>query len=229
MRSALRVGLLALVAMNSAQAGTLIGGSDLLSAADISQLETWVGKGALTLTNIFDKVPGNTSEDFHAAADLKGPTISVLEITALNDRPLASPVRIGGYNPQSWDANLADFIYTFDLAGRTAFLFNLTNGQLARQNLDATGAGQTYNGLAAGPSFGGGYDLLVEAELNYGTANNFGFGSERIFGIAGQAANYTIGQLEVFSVTTTPVPLPAAAWLLAPALVGLGARRRRAA
>ncbi|MCP3920353.1 MAG: hypothetical protein GY711_32910 [bacterium] len=47
-----------------------MGGSDLLTTADV----TWLGVlldegGPLVLTNVFDKAPGSTSQDFHTAVD----------------------------------------------------------------------------------------------------------------------------------------------------------------
>ena len=85
-------------------AATIVGGSDLLTAADAAQLEIWLGQGPLTLTNIFDKAASDDSFAFHAAADGKGATFSVIEVVGMwGGDVFDKPVLIGGYNPQSWN------------------------------------------------------------------------------------------------------------------------------
>lgn len=56
--------------------------ASLITAADQVQLETWLGEGALTLTNIFTKITGDgpTSLDFHVALDGKERTIPALDV-----------------------------------------------------------------------------------------------------------------------------------------------------
>ena len=44
----------------------------LITAADQSQLESWLGEGPLTLTNIYTKKAGDTAANFHAAVDGQG-------------------------------------------------------------------------------------------------------------------------------------------------------------
>ena len=61
-----------------AQAGTISGGSALLSPAQQGQLETWLGQGQVNLANIFTLQPGLDGDDFHAAADGAGPTFSLM-------------------------------------------------------------------------------------------------------------------------------------------------------
>ena len=51
----------------------------LLDSARQDQLAGWLGEGPLSLTAIYTKAPGDTSRDFHLAADGKGRTFSVME------------------------------------------------------------------------------------------------------------------------------------------------------
>src|SRR6478736_5996599 len=53
----------------------------LLSAAYEAQLETWLGQGDLDFTSVFIKTDGATSLDFHAAADGKGATFTLMNIS----------------------------------------------------------------------------------------------------------------------------------------------------
>ncbi|MDE2419543.1 MAG: PEP_CTERM-anchored TLD domain-containing protein [Burkholderiales bacterium] len=135
-----------------AQAANVVGSSGLLNASDANQIETWLGQGSVQFDNVFTKVSGSTSTDFHAAADGKGATISIFSVAYGN----GSQALIGGYNPSSWNAGLSNYNYTF--AGG-AFLFNLTSGLVQQQR--AGMPYQTYNNVTYGPTFGGGVDLYA--------------------------------------------------------------------
>ncbi len=148
----------------------------LLTPPAESQLETWLGLGDLTFTNIFEKVVGcavgcssltsTTAADFHAAVDGQGATFTLFESVMPGT---STPLIIGGYNPQSWSSSGA-FNLTATDAERTAFIYNLTTG--LRQNQRSTtdtayfagsfdfGQYQTFNGAPSwlgkllGPTFG---------------------------------------------------------------------------
>ena len=51
----------------------------LLNGAQEAQLSAWLGEGPLALTAIYTKSAGDTSHDFHLAADGKGRTFSVMQ------------------------------------------------------------------------------------------------------------------------------------------------------
>jgi hypothetical protein len=150
----------------AANAGTIIGGSTLLTTGYVTQLENWLGEGPLALTNIFTKgITGSNSTDWHNAVNNQGRTFSVFEIVDNNQATLV----IGGYNPQSWNSS-GGYNFTPNDADRTAFIFNLTTGVVQRQCLSAGpincgydfadyGRYQTYNYTAYGPTFGGGHDI----------------------------------------------------------------------
>ncbi len=157
-RVVLAVAVVMSLASAGAHAGTIIGGSALLDAAKLTQLETWLGEGPLVVTNIFTGVSGDgkTAPTFHAAANGQGRTFVLYQAT--------SPVSaiIGGYNPQSWSSS-GSYNMTPNIVDRKAFLFNLTSGALQRQRVDSPTYGQyqTYNNNNYGPTFGGGMTFIV--------------------------------------------------------------------
>jgi hypothetical protein len=209
-------------------AQTIVGGSTWLTAADAAQLATWLNQGPVTFTRIFEHVAndGKTSTDFHAAADGKGPTISVYS---------AAPVQttawnvIGGYNPQSWNS-VSGYNITSNAADRTAFIFNLTTGLVQGQKLVNPGEYQTYNQSTAGPTFGSGHDLYSHSSLNTGYVYGHSYGSTNLISTGITQVQYR--GLEVFTIsvdTSADVPEPGAWALLAGtgALGGLMVLRRR--
>ncbi len=226
--------------LSSASAATIVGGSNLLTAASADQLETWLGQGPTTLTNIFDKAPGNTPDDFHAAADGMGATFSVIEVLGFYNGELRDqPVLIGGYNPQSWSSSSDYNVMPLD-ADRTAFVFNLTQGLKFDQRKDAVttnrGRYQTLNSIAYGPTFGAGHDLTVggvDATLNTGYSYLYSYGGDDAY--SRDLARYPtyfdsyvqIGQIEVFTVTPgVPEPETYALMLAGLSLLGVAARRK---
>ena len=187
--------------------------SKLLTVTHVSQLAEWLGGGPIVLHRIYEKQPGHTSQDFHAAADGRGPTLTVFEVPAGSVYSSASDYRnpqrelIGGYNPQSWHSGGA-FNVTESEVARTGFLFNLTAGEVRRQNRVAErGAGeyQTFNHPACGPVFGGGHDLYVGTNLNEGYSYQQSYGGmqrrhQLLAGPLFYCALRQIGAMEVFSV-----------------------------
>jgi hypothetical protein len=223
----------AIVLGSGAQAATIVGGSDLLDAAGAAQIETWLGQGPVTFTNIFDKTTGDTASDFHAAVDGKGPTVFLAQVSGA----FGSAV-IGGYDPVSWDQNLGDFVLTPDPADRTAFVFNLTSSTYFPQNSGPLGEYQTFDYPSYGPVFGGS-DLVVYGDLSGGFAQAYSYcpvgvsaclSTATLFPSTG-ATSFSVGAFETFSVSSTVTPIPATLPLFISALGGLGfvGYRRRAA
>ena len=208
-------------------AATLLGGSDLLNDQSATQLETWLGQGSIQLRNIYDKQAANTSYDFHAAANGRGATFSIVEVTGVGGNILTTPVSIGGYNPQSWSSD-TQWNFTVNDSLRTAFVFNLTTSNLFRQALSndyqAMGSYQTYNNGFYGPTFGAGHDIYVDQSLDSGFSflHSYSSGSNFSADIAIYPNHYAgenlqFGQIEVFSVSAVmppPVPEPATYILL---------------
>ncbi|MBG6220188.1 hypothetical protein H4V96_000996 [Janthinobacterium sp. CG_23.4] len=201
-------------------------GTSLLSPGYKTQLETWLGEGRLSLTNIYTKAAGDTSLDFHKASDGKGRTFSVMEATNASGQTWL----VGGYNPQSWSSTDGMHV-TMDDSARTAFLFNLTAGFMLPQlkqyfNGDGIGKDQTYNQAEYGPTFGYGHDLYVPQDLTSGgssflyTYNYLGQSSTGVSLLDGSiwnGSNVTFGAIQVFTISA--VPEPATYGLL---LAGLG-------
>ena len=223
-----------------AHAATVIGGSDLLTPTHAAQMETWLTgdpqlaySGPLTFTNIFDKAPGDTSTEFHAAADGMGPTFFVVEATDIRN-PGVTQI-IGGYNPVSWRSD-DTWTDTPAIEDRLAFLFNLVMNEVRQQSNHPAAHYQTYNG-GFGPTFGAGTDLLVNADLMGGSAVPGGYcldttvycnGGTNIMGNSNNAPNQLIfGALEVFTISAVPIPAAAPLLLGALGLTGWIARRRK--
>jgi hypothetical protein len=224
-----------------AHAAVVIGGSDLLTLTHAAQMETWLTgdpqlaySGPLAFTNIFDKASGDTSADFHAAVDGKGPTFFVMEATAAGGVTQI----IGGYKPISWTLS-GNYITNPTVADRIAFIFNLISTTTLQQTAGALGDSQSYNNPAHGPTMGEGHDIYVDSTLSAGhvyaasyclnPAGGCTGGTDVIGGDGGGGQTaVTYGALEVFTISAD-VPIPAAAPLLLGALglTGWIARRRK--
>ncbi|MGO4381577.1 PEP_CTERM-anchored TLD domain-containing protein [Pseudoduganella sp. RAF53_2] len=206
----------------------------LLSDADKAQLARWLGKGPIELERVYKKREGQTAADFHAAADGKGATFTVMEAT----NELGQSWLVGGYNPQSWSST-DGFHITADQSQRTGFIFNLTSREFHRQTpktyaLDTVGSFQTFNDAKSGPVFGAGHDLYVPWDLTNGgysimysyiDPERSNFNSSLLDGRDYVKPNITFGDMEVFTVSLVPEP---AAWMmLLPGLALFGVIRKR--
>lgn len=185
--------------------------TSLLTSAYETQLEAWLGQGNLDFTNIYTKTAGDAASDFHAAVDGRGATFVLMSIYGNGGYSRASllPAQvIGGYNPTSWTSANA-YTVTTDDATRTAFLLNLSNGMIQRQNLTnegASGSGQyqTYGDNEYGPLFGGGNDLAVYPNLEVGMAYNYSYGGTS-FGNEIAYGGPNIGDYDYFSIDALEV------------------------
>lgn len=215
------------------------GAASLLSAADQHQLAAWLGEGPLAFNNIYTKAAGDTSLNFHRAADGKGRTFSVMQAT--NEQ--GQTWLIGGYNPQSWSSS-GNFNITPDDAQRTGFVFNLTSSTIHRQTLknyasESAGSYQTYNASSMGPTFGIGNDLYVPADLTHGgysslysyaQSNFYDLQTSILDGSPYTRPNITFGALEVYTISAAvPEPQAVLMWLAGMALLAAAARRKRSA
>lgn len=218
-------------------AGTSAYAGSLLNTANQNMLDGWLGESA-TFTNIYTKVDGDTSLNFHAAVDGKGATISLMEAT----NALGQTWLIGGYNPQSWSSS-AGFNVTPDNAQRTAFIFNLTSDVMHKQTPDINGLGtvgayQTFNGAQYGPSFGIGFDIYVPFNMTSGGLSSLysyidpvssGFNTSLLDGSIYKdipTSGITYGAIEVFKITAVPEPASYGMLLAGLALLACACKRR---
>jgi Ca2+-binding RTX toxin-like protein len=188
----------------------IVGGSTLLDDAKAAQLESWLGEGGIVLTNIFSRTAGDgkTSTDFHAAADGKGRTFSLIQVLATQGN---LEQVIGGYNPQSWNT-IGNYTTTPNDADRTAFVFNLTTTTRQSQKLGSmdsnAGINQTYGRIDYGPTFGGGHDIFTSPNLATGYVRQHSYGAPGIYGVnimAGADTTYFDNStIEVFTISDAP-------------------------
>ena len=233
MKTLLAAGALALVlaapqALTPASAQT---GAPPIDPALEGQLERWLGAGDQIFSNLYTRQPGDDSVDFHAAADERGPTFTLLRVS---DRG-GNAWLIGGYNPQSWSSDDGWHITERDFR-RTAFIFNYTEPAVYRQvpssfELPSQGAYQTFNALDQGPTFGAGPDLLVNDRLDTALSWRLSYGDpsgegQSIIDASVGGQFFDIDALELYAVS--PIPEPGAAAMLAGGLglVALARRRR---
>lgn len=211
--------------------GTIIGGSALLDASSADQLGRWLGAGDITLSNVYTRKPGDTSATFHAAADGKGATFTLLEVTNAD----GASYLVGGYDPQSWSSTDGWHETPFD-AQRTAFLFNMSAPAVYHQvpatfTLPSQGLRQTFNDTTLGPVFGAGPDLYVNGALDGAISWQLSYGNPSDEGVSiidgskgGQ--NVKLDAMEVFAVSPVPEPLPASMLAAGACVLALRARRR---
>lgn len=226
---------LSLLAALAGLAMTAPAQASLLSVTDQAQLSSWLGEGPLALNLLFEKTPGKTAADFHASADGKGRTFTVMQAYGVDGRQWL----VGGYNPQSWSSK-GGFNLTPDAADRTAFLFNLTTGVVFQQLPvlagDDYGAMQTVNDAALGPTFGAGLDLSMPFDLTNGGVSallsyNDGIHHQNPFTSLldntpyANVPNVRYGAMEVYTVNL--VPEPGAVWLFGAGLALLALLRKR--
>lgn len=213
-----------------AQASTIRGGSALLDASGHAQLERWLGQGTFDLTNVYTRNAGDTSADFHAAADGRGPSFTLMEVTNNSGRSFL----VGGFNPQHWSST-DGWHNTPGDSRRTASIFNMTEPALYRQVtsdyvLPSQGERQTFNGAEFGPTFGTGHDLYVNASLGVAFSWQVTYGDPLDSGLSiidrsvgGELVR--VDALEVFTLSPIPEPAPWAMLLGGLALIGGAARR----
>lgn len=208
------------------------GGSSLLDTGRAAQLGRWLGAGDIDLDNVYTwRRAGDTSADFHAAADAKGATFTLLSVT----NPAGVGYLVGGYDPQSWASDEAWHETPRDWQ-RTAFLFNMTAPAVYRQILSgyvlpSQGQRQTFNDVNLGPVFGSGPDLFVNDRLDGALSWQLSYGDPAEEGLSiidrtrgGETVR--LDGMEVFAITPVPEPGAAAMLLAGVAVLSACARGR---
>jgi hypothetical protein len=214
-------------------AGEIVGGSALLDKGSHAQLERWLGAGQFNLNNIYTRKTGDTSLDFHHAADGKGANFVLLELTNNS----GASFLVGGYDPQSWSSTDGWHNTPYDYQ-RTAFLFNMTEPAVYRQVpatyvLPSQGLRQTFNAIDYGPTFGAGHDLFVNRTLDVGFSWQLTYGDpadagRSIVDRSTGAQIVRVDALEIFALAPVPEPGSWAMLLGGLGLLTATARRRPA-
>lgn len=207
-----------LLLLASSEAATILNGNTLLNQGYANQLETWLNPGLgnqVIFNRIFVKWTGDglTAANFHAAADGKGATISLMRVSNAGNQI------IGGYNPFSWSTSGG---YNYTNSGN-AFIFNLNTTTKLNQNSNPY---QTVMNSTYGPTFGGGHDIYVDNSLESGYAGYSHTYGAVLGGTYYNPAYYSY--LEVYTVTVAPaVPEPTSMVLLGMAVVWVALRLRK--
>lgn len=220
---------LLMVCFSQAQASTIRGGSQLLDARKHAQLERWLGQGRFDLFNVYTRRAGDTSADFHAASDGRGPTFNLMQVTNESGQSFL----VGGFNPQHWSSTDGWHNTPTDPL-RTAFIFNMTAPAVYHQVsatyvLPSQGERQTFNGIDYGPTFGTGHDLYVNQSLQAAFSWQVTYGNPADAGLSiidrsrgGHLVR--VDALEIF--TLSPIPEPASYAMLLGGLALLGGAAR---
>ncbi|WP_312515712.1 PEP_CTERM-anchored TLD domain-containing protein [Massilia sp.] len=202
----------------------------LLDRVLYGQLERWLGAGPLYLQNVYTWEQGDDSLDFHAAADNRGSTFTLMRVSDMRVGDEDGSWLVGGYNPLSWSSSDSWHESRFDWQ-RTGFVFNYTDPGVYRQVLSdhilpSQGLRQTYNWPDHGPTFGAGPDLLVNDRMDTVLSWQLTYGDPDFEGRSIIDGSYggqymQLDAMELYSISL--VPEPGQTTMLLGGLAGLGA------
>jgi hypothetical protein len=143
------------------------------------------------------RVNGWSASTFHSLCDNKGPTVSIAYI---NDGRF-----IGAYNPNNWGGN------THWEHSKSVFLFDSNDKYPSTYGTWGDGIHTTYNQDSYFPTFGGGHDFYTNG-ASYFYNQSYTFVNSNRQGPLGtgfqQFKQYTLSNLEVYSVDSAVMPAP---------------------
>lgn len=175
----------------------VLSGSLIADSNDEQQILSWLGYNCATGNLLYRKsLHGGDCTTFHALCDGQGPTILLVETT--------TGERFGAFRSTSYISGTNSFALA-----PGSFLINY----VLDTKLDLITSGQdVFDSPTAGPNFGGGFDLAIDAPLT-GGYSNLGSSYECPVGTFGSAAcqeylagsygfgSWTIAEMEIYTIS----------------------------
>jgi len=140
--------------MNSSKLGSLV-----VQTGEADMIVNWLGFKATFELCFRASIHGKSSSEFHGRCDNKGPSITFVKTS--------NGLRFGGYTSQSWNGQAYNYINAND-----AFVFSLDKQIKITPRYPQYA---TYNNVNYGPTFGGGHDIYLRNDLQYGYVNMHSF------------------------------------------------------
>ncbi|MBD3647087.1 MAG: hypothetical protein HUJ31_06440 [Pseudomonadales bacterium] len=155
-----------------------------ISGPILEKVEAWIGEGPKQFEVCYDRaIHGATSSAFHNLCDNQGPTVTMIRMT--------DGTTIGGYNSNSW-SSASTYLYS-----DRNFLFSIDKDEKYDVRYPQY---STYNRSDYGPTFGGGHDIFIQANMTNGYCNPHSYLGQDRYAFCGSYNGWSIERLIVFKV-----------------------------